>query len=423
VRVAFWKEQPSIADALDEVDAEHVIVVPYFMANGWFVTEALPAALGLKHWPELRAEKVGGKQVAYTHAVGAHDSVHEMVQALATEALGDRPADDVAIAIVGHGSSRSTTSRFSAISAGDALRATNHFAEVVNVFLDDEPEVASIFETWSSDVVVVPFMVSDGPHVRVDLVREMGLDSMPEFGEAVATRDKTVRFTEPVGASRQLMGALRSRIEEARVALGAANGMALTPCSDALGSLVAQARRSPVTVGNLVIDAQDDDWVVSRVGDEMPSEELSELPDRAPWRWWRRNTAGGYRPWLSGTDAPDGWIVRGTELAALGDLLAVLAPGALMAWNRAEAGRLEPASFAALAAQQKGPTRAARGFALEDLDELVGGICHNCARKVVWRASKGIAAPRGGAALAPACETPCLRLFSEAARRVRSKSG
>lgn len=420
VRVAFWKEQPSIADALAEVDAEHVIVVPYFMADGWFVTEALPAAIGLQHWPELGSERVGGKEVAYTHAVGSHESVHEAVEALAREAAGDSSTEHVAVALVGHGTTRNTTSRFSAIAAGDALIATNHFAEVTNVFLDDEPGVKDIFETRSSEIIIVPFMVSDGPHVRVDLVRELGLTVMPEFGASVEVEDKSLTFSEPIGLSRQLLRAVTARIEEARLALGAVTIPALLPCGEAVEELTRTAARHEVVLGNIAVEYEGDCWTVTRRGDGHLAEELRELPDRAPWRWWRRNAAGGYRPWLSGTDAPDGWVVKGTERKALQDLLAVLAPGALMSWHRAVTGRLAPGSFASLAAKQKGATRAARGFAVEHLEELVGGICHNCARKVVWRASKGVAAPRGGASMSPPCEIPCQRLFVEAARRVRA---
>lgn len=422
VRVAFWKEQPSIADALGEIDADAVIVVPYFMANGWFVMEALPTAIGLEHWPELPCETALGKRVAYTQAVGSHPSVHGTVEALVRGAIGERPAQDIAVAIVGHGTTRSTTSRFSAIEAGDALRATNQFSEVINVFLDDEPGVAEVFQTWSSDVVVVPFMVSDGPHVRVDLVQALGLETVPDFGQVVSAGDKTLTITEPVGASRELMVAVKARIREAADSIGPVNGAALPPCETAVSELLLAANQAPVELGNVVLHADGEAWTLCRSGEAASPEELRELPARAPWRWWRRNSAGGYRPWLSGTDAPDGWIVRGTDRSRLQDLLAVVAPGALMSRHRSVTGSLVPNSFSALAAKQAGPTRAARGFALEELEELVGGICHNCARKVVWRAAKGVAAPRGGGAPSPPCETPCQRLFSEAARRVRAGS-
>ena len=423
VRVAFWKEQPSIDDALQSVAADAVVVVPYFMADGYFVAEALPAALGLSEWPERSVETVGANQIAYTNAVGSHPAAMTALDAAIRESLRGAEESDVTVALVGHGTRRSASSRYSVIEAADTLRARNRFAEVRAVFLDDEPGVEEIFETRSNDVVVVPYMVSDGPHVRQDLVTALGLTSFEEFGVAQQTKGKSVTLAEPLGMRREMMKAVRARVDEGVAALGASSISALSEQSHASEQLLVAARRVPVTLGNVQVNAAESSWLVRNARDGgRPDEELSEAPERACWRWWRRNDAGGYRPWLSGTDAPTGWKVVGDGEEALRELLAVVAPGALMAWHRERESRSRTFSFAAVASVQSGPLRAARGFEIERLDELVGGICHTCARRVVWRAEKGIPAPRGGGAESPPCERPCIRLLAEAARRVRAQS-
>ena len=423
VRVAFWKEQPSIDDAIESVAADVVVVVPYFMADGYYVTEALPAELGLRDWPERDVEMIGSRRVAYTGAVGSDAAAQTALDASIRESVGDRAESDVAVALVGHGTRRSASSRYSVIEAADALRAQNRFAEVMSVFLDDEPGVSDVFESWSSDVIVVPYMVADGPHVRGDLVGELGLEGFEEFGVPIDTNGKSITLADPLGTRREMMKAVRSRIAEGVQALGASVVPVLTEPSDAAQNLLAAASARPVVLGNLAIAAADGEWRITHHADQdRGAEGLHVAPDRAAWLWWRRNDAGGFRPWISGTDAPTGWQVVGEGESQLRELLAILAPGAIMAWHRARESRLRAFSFAECAGQQSGPLRAARGFDIGRLEEIVGAICHTCARRVVWRADRGVPAPRGGAAESPACERPCGRLLSESARRVRAQA-
>ena len=48
VRCAFLKEEPFIEHALDGVDDEQVIIVPDFLAEGYFTRQVVPAKLGDK---------------------------------------------------------------------------------------------------------------------------------------------------------------------------------------------------------------------------------------------------------------------------------------------------------------------------------------------------------------------------------------
>ena len=415
VRVAFWKEQPSIDDAIESSASDAVVVVPYFMADGYYVADAIPTAIGLTAWPELAVETVSAKSVAYTNAIGSHPGALAALESTVRESLSGRDPRDVCVALVGHGTRRTSSSRYSVVHASEALRRTGRYAEVQAAFLDDDPSVADVLSSWSQDILVIPFMVADGPHVRVDLVEALALDSFEEFGVPLNVGDRTITLAAPLGTRCEMTNIVRARADEVRGLLPEA-----APSDAALAQFFDELRATPLLLGGLHIEGTPDAWAVRAESDATADEDrLLSRPARGAWRWWRRNDLGQHRPWLAGTDAPTGWIVRGTGSAELWELLELLSPGGLVSWSRGRSGSLRAFSFAELAARQTGPMRAARGFEIERLEELTGGICHMCRRRVVWRAATAVPAPRGGASDSPACELPCGRLISEACRRVR----
>lgn len=59
VRVAFWKEEPSLARALDGCDAGDVTVVPIFISAGYFTEQVIPREMRLTG----KVTKVDGRTV------------------------------------------------------------------------------------------------------------------------------------------------------------------------------------------------------------------------------------------------------------------------------------------------------------------------------------------------------------------------
>src|SRR3954466_4442424 len=47
VRECFWKEEPSMREVFDLVEADDVWVVPLFISEGYFTEEVIPRELGL----------------------------------------------------------------------------------------------------------------------------------------------------------------------------------------------------------------------------------------------------------------------------------------------------------------------------------------------------------------------------------------
>ena len=97
VLVAFWKEEPSLARALDGCTASDVVVVPVFMSEGYFTSEVIPAEMGLDG-PVTRRE---GRTIRYTRPVGVHPALAGIIVERALDA-GASP-DDPLFVTLGHG--------------------------------------------------------------------------------------------------------------------------------------------------------------------------------------------------------------------------------------------------------------------------------------------------------------------------------
>src|SRR4051794_34298953 len=56
-RTAFWKEEPFLHQALDTVRAANVVVLPIFLAEGYFTGTVVPRELGLQDGGQPRADR------------------------------------------------------------------------------------------------------------------------------------------------------------------------------------------------------------------------------------------------------------------------------------------------------------------------------------------------------------------------------
>jgi sirohydrochlorin cobaltochelatase len=170
VRVAFWKEEPSLSRALDWCDADEIAVVPVFISSGYFTSEVIPREMGLTG----PVSCIGGRKVQYTEPIGAHPTLANVILQRAEEA-GGQPGDG--LAVLGHGTPRNPESERNVFQQADFVRQTGRFAEVATVFLDQEPRMQTVFDLVSAEtVVMVPLFVADGWHVGETIPEDMALD-------------------------------------------------------------------------------------------------------------------------------------------------------------------------------------------------------------------------------------------------------
>jgi len=194
VRTAFWKEEPSLREALRTVESETVYVVPLFISEGYFTEDVIPRELRLEGWgagPDatdwnsdgVQAESVTlpasdvEKAIHYCGPVGTHDSMSDVIVRRAESVTGDPDVGAGAgLAIVGHGTERNENSAKAIQYHTERIAGRDRFEAVKAVFMDEEPEVDDLtayFET--ADIILVPLFVADGYHTQEDIPEDAGL--------------------------------------------------------------------------------------------------------------------------------------------------------------------------------------------------------------------------------------------------------
>ena len=176
VQCCFWKEEPSLRDALllfDRESIREVCVVPNFISEGYFTQTVVPRELELDGATTKRAN---GQIWKYCQPVGNHEAVTELLLKRAHEvAPGVDPAG-TSLLIVAHGTDLNENSAVAAKREAEKIRRLRKFAEVLNVYMEEAPLVSDWRKlTKTRNVVVVPFFISDGLHSYEDIPRLIGI--------------------------------------------------------------------------------------------------------------------------------------------------------------------------------------------------------------------------------------------------------
>jgi len=176
VACAFWKEEPSLRDALFLFDPEsigEVCVVPNFISEGYFTQTVVPRELELSGRITKRSN---GQTWKYCQPVGNHAAMTELLLKRAREiAPGVDPAE-TSLLIVAHGTDLNENSAVAAKREAEKIRSLGKFATVLNVYMEEPPLVSDWRKlTKTRNVVVVPFFISDGLHSYEDIPRLIGI--------------------------------------------------------------------------------------------------------------------------------------------------------------------------------------------------------------------------------------------------------
>ena len=170
VECAFWKEEPSLRDALFLFDTEsirEVYVVPNFISEGYFTQTVVPRELELNDRTTRRAT---GQIWKYCDPVGNHPMMTELLLKRAREIAPDADRADTSLLIVAHGTDLNENSAVAAKREAEKIRSLGKYAAVLNVYMEEPPLVSDWRElTKTSNVIVVPFFISDGLHSYEDI--------------------------------------------------------------------------------------------------------------------------------------------------------------------------------------------------------------------------------------------------------------
>ena len=181
VECAFWKEEPSLRDALFLFDPEsvrEVYVVPNFISEGYFTQTVVPRELELNGRMTKRSN---GQVWRYSEPVGNHPMVTQLLLKRARAVASDAVPGETSLLIVAHGTDLNENSAVAAKREAEKIRALGEYAAVLNVYMEEPPLVADWRKlTETENVVVVPFFISDGLHSYEDIPKLLGIvDAAP----------------------------------------------------------------------------------------------------------------------------------------------------------------------------------------------------------------------------------------------------
>lgn len=181
VACCFWKEEPSLRDALlffRDPAIREVYVVPNFISEGYFTRTVIPRELELSG-PETA--RPNGQIWKYCEPVGNHESMTQHLLARAREIAPGIEEREATLLIVAHGTSLNDNSAVAAKEQAEKIRALDRYAVVLNVYMEEPPLVSDWANlTKTENVVVVPFFISDGLHSYEDIPALIGIDGKTE---------------------------------------------------------------------------------------------------------------------------------------------------------------------------------------------------------------------------------------------------
>jgi sirohydrochlorin cobaltochelatase len=231
VHAAFWKQEPQITSVLENIEAPRIVIVPFFISEGYFSWEVIPNALGIA-CPERRSVINMKSAVLYARPVGSHDLMTTVILARAKEVLEKFPFprlpknSDTTLLIAGHGTGRNPNSRKSVERQVDLIQALKIFADVGAVFMEEDPFIKGCWQSAKTkNIVVVPFFISDGLHAVEDIpvllgeperiVKERLAVGQPTWRNPSERDGKLIWYASSVGTEPLLAEVILERAREA----------------------------------------------------------------------------------------------------------------------------------------------------------------------------------------------------------------
>ena len=176
VACAFWKEEPSLRDAVflfDNPAIKDVYVVPNFISEGYFTQTVIPRELELNGRTTKRAN---GQTWNYCEPVGNDPSMTDLLLKRAKEIAPDAPEKSTTLIIAAHGTDLNENSAVAAKREAAKIRQLDRYAAVLNLYMEEQPLISDWMKlTNTENVVVVPFFISDGLHSYEDIPVLLGI--------------------------------------------------------------------------------------------------------------------------------------------------------------------------------------------------------------------------------------------------------
>jgi len=230
VREAFWKQEPHIKTVLAEIMAPRVFIVPFFISEGYFSTEVIPAGLGFR-FPDNLSLVTRHASLYYCRPIGSHDLMTKVILARADEVVQKYPfprapkKTNTTLFIAGHGTGKNANSRKAIERQVELIRALAIYPETHAIFMEESPRIADCYQIAPTrNLVVVPFFISDGLHAVEDIpvllgepervVKERLASGQPTWRNPTERNGKFVWYAASVGTEPLLAEVILERVRE-----------------------------------------------------------------------------------------------------------------------------------------------------------------------------------------------------------------
>jgi sirohydrochlorin cobaltochelatase len=395
---AFWKEEPSLREALYMIASDFIWVVPNFISEGYFTREVLPRELQL----EGSVTRRNGKTIVYCDPVGSHSSMTRLLVKRADEvALGVRRSE-TSLIVAGHGTSLNDLSRKAIELQVARIRDGGHgFAEVLDAYMEEEPFVAKWHEfSRAPNVVVVPFFIADGLHSYQDIPVLLGLESKPTAAASETDvfrqnpyeiRGRRVYYTSAIGTEPLMAGVILDQVYESCQRHGFARPSLRSSRTNVTDGSWPIARGAFV-IGQIQVAPQPEDgWLLHHINDHPDNPAQATLFRPTDARTLSLcDDQGVYRKLKSAPNLRCGWKLCLASRHELHEALNFFYPGALGFLQHWQTQSLRPVHLRETLERQTGMFRWANQITDCQAQAMIARECDlqtKCLRRITWRLS------------------------------------
>lgn len=402
VHVCFWKEEPSMREALFMIDAPEIYIVPDFISEGYFTQDVIPRELQLDGPTTVR----DGKTLHYCLPVGVHRSMTDLILRRAREVAPDAKPEETTLIITGHGTGLNQNSTKAIKDQADLITASGAgYRTVTDAYMEEKPFIAEWDKmSETRNVVVVPFFISDGLHSYQDIPVMLGIE--PEVGPAASQREvfrqnphdlrgKTLYYSSAIGTEPLLADVILDQISDfdekyspQPVSASAGPGLA--------GHLKKLVREGMTQIGQIRIHRDLCEFAYGLY--HLDDEDLATQPafgglDQHHGPAMARDIStysedGEYRFTKGKINLRRGWIMTLDSEEDLLRALDLFYPACTALFIKNRRGELPVENMRDKLGRQTGMYRYAGSISDKGAQKLVREVCgpaHNCAKKILWQ--------------------------------------
>ena len=173
---AFLQGEPQMTRVLESLPEGDVVVIPVMTSDGYY----------LRKLPERFASNRNAEKFNFhlSSVFGMHTLIAEEMKSLVTHHLTNlnlKP-EETTVVVIGHGTRRNQTSGESTYLLTNTL--ANQFPNIncLTGFLDQDPTATLIAsEIKTPNTIILPFLISRGPHTTEDVPQAFHLPTGPDL--------------------------------------------------------------------------------------------------------------------------------------------------------------------------------------------------------------------------------------------------